>query len=523
MPLPVPGTSWPPPALADLLPAFYRWSAWYSGDVDQLADAYGSTQIRQQMNRPAQFAGGVKGAAARLIWGRPQVDDAVDDDRWHVPLASDLCAATAELAYADPPQITTISQDRVQDYIDAGMFATVSGGVETGAALGGHYLQAVLPGEGKQATLQVVDYDGAWPLFRYGDLVSVAFWFELPKITGDKGVYRHFEQHELDPDGTGVIRHRLYVGGPDKIGQISDLSVRPETSPLMNPDAALRIEGADAVWSTGTPGLDVVHIPGRTPQRAWRRHPLGRNLGRSLLQGIEGPLSQLDEVYTSWMRDVRLGRSRLVVADYLLEGGRNGEAGVFNMDRALFTPLNLPPHVGEGSAVDPIRQVQFAIRMEEHRATCQEITELILRAVSYSAQTFGEDEEGNAQTATSVMSKDSRSMRTRRVNLGPERVGLQTILRKCLAMEQAAAIAPVQDDELTVTFPDGAAESPLQLAQTAQALRVAEAASTETLVRMVNPDWSDDQVATEVLALAAERSGPALADPTAPIGDAGEF
>jgi hypothetical protein len=123
---------------------------------------------------------------------------------------------------------------------------------------------------------------------------------------------------------------------------------------------------------------------------------------------------------------------------------------------------------------------------------------LILRAGSFSANTFGEDENGNAQTATGVLSKDSRSMRTRDAVLNQERPGLETILRKALAMDQAARLGPVADDLLTLEFPPGAQETPIQLAQTQQALRAAEAASDMTIVRMGHPDWTDAQVADEV-------------------------
>jgi hypothetical protein len=168
-----------------------------------------------------------------------------------------------------------------------------------------------------------------------------------------------------------------------------------------------------------------------------------------------------------------------------------------------------------GSSIDPIRLVQFQIRVEEHRATCQELTEVILRSASFSAQTFGEDENGNAQTATGVVSKDSRSMRTRRSMLADERVGLQRILRKMLAMDQAAGNGSVADDTVDVVFPDGAEEQPMVVAQTVQALRVAEAASDETIVRRVNPAWDDTMVLEEVAKIQEARGVGALVDPTA--------
>ncbi|WP_405579124.1 hypothetical protein [Streptomyces sp. NBC_01092] len=64
-----------------------------------------------------------------------------------------------------------------------------------------------------------------------------------------------------------------------------------------------------------------------------------------------------------------------------------------------------------------------------------------------------------------------------------------------------------------VELQDGISEAPTELATTAELLNRAEAASRETLVRLVNPDWDDDRVRTEVDAILAE-TGRAVADPT---------
>lgn len=507
MPLPIADTPWPPRALADLMPSFRRWSAWYSGDVSQLCDAYGGTNTgwrQEDLTMPAirRDANG-----SRIMWGNPLPEGQIDD-RVHVPLASDLCSAVSELLYSDPPQLngtTTESQDRVNLYIEDGLFDVAAAGVEVGAALGGHYLQAVIPPDAPHAQLEVIAYDGAWPVFSRGRLISVAFWWVV--ASENNVTFRHFENHETDAKGVGWIRHALFEGTPDNVGARVSLAKREETRPLGT--------DTEVLISTGTPGLDVVHIPARSPQRVWRNHSLGRHLGRSIFQGLEGPMSALDATMTSWMRDLELGRSRLVIAEYLLENRAPGHGASFDTDRKLFTPMSFPPNIGTAGGVDPIRQVQFAIRVEEHRATAQEWVETVLRGASFSAQTFGEDENGNAMTATGVVSKDSRSMRTRRKILGPARTGLQQILRKMLAMDQAANTGPVADDQLVVAFPDGAEEQPLVVAQTAQALRVAEAASDKTLVQMVHPEWGADLVDAEVALIQEARGAGALGDPGA--------
>jgi hypothetical protein len=99
-------------------------------------------------------------------------------------------------------------------------------------------------------------------------------------------------------------------------------------------------------------------------------------------------------------------------------------------------------------------------------------------------------------------------MRLRRAKIAAgEGNGLQQIVRKLLAMDQAAGGGPVDDPGLTVVWPEGAEETPLQMAQTVQALRAAEAASDETIVRYLRPDWDDQAITQEVARIQDQRAG----------------
>jgi len=55
-----------------------------------------------------------------------------------------------------------------------------------------------------------------------------------------------------------------------------------------------------------------------------------------------------------------------------------------------------------------------------------------------------------------------------------------------------------------VSFADEVQADPEALARTAQALRLAQAASTATLVQMQHPDWDADEIAAEVALVNAE-------------------
>lgn len=505
MPLPASNTPWPPKALDGILGPLAEWSAWYAGTPEALRTAY----QKPTLDRAAQYRGGVQGAAARLWWGRPVGDLTQRRDQIHVPIAADICQASADLLFAEPPTITvtnTTTQDRIGELVDDGLHNILAGAHEAGAAMGGSFLrvswdQDVVP---DRPFLTALHADNAWPEFRWGRLVAVTFWW---KLADDNGVVlRHLERHELR-GSNGVILHGLYQGSASDLGRMVPLTEHPKTEGL----AAL--VDADGAIDTESPGLAVTYVPNQTPQRVWRTHPIGANYGRSDLDGIEPLMDALDETMSSLQRDIRLGKARVLIARSMLESNGPGGGASFDMDQEVFAPVNaLARHDQAGL---PIEQVQFAIRVDEHLRAAQELTETILRSAGYSAQTFGEDPNGGARTATEVDSRDKRSDRTRDRKIRHWRPGVGQVVAKLLEVDNAMFGGRNVVDGLTVTFPDTDQESPLQLAQTAQALRQAEAASTEVLVATVHPDWEDAEVRAEARKILAE-SGRAVPDP---IGD----
>jgi hypothetical protein len=81
-----------------------------------------------------------------------------------------------------------------------------------------------------------------------------------------------------------------------------------------------------------------------------------------------------------------------------------------------------------------------------------------------------------------------------------------------LAVDQYAFGGGLKPQRPTIEFEDSVQEDPLSLANTADILRRAQAASTDTLVRMTHPEWDDDQVAVEVTRIQQE-NGTAVPDP----------
>lgn len=65
-----------------------------------------------------------------------------------------------------------------------------------------------------------------------------------------------------------------------------------------------------------------------------------------------------------------------------------------------------------------------------------------------------------------------------------------------------------------VEFGDGVSEDPNEVATTLELLERAKAASLETKVRALHPDWDDKQVREEIQAIKDEGGMGPLADPT---------
>lgn len=497
-------TAWPPAPFDRAQRRMSEWDAWYVGDVDKLAATYGGSLPR---TRPSQYRGGLVGTVARFFWGRPP--SAQRPSRLHVPLAADIATASADLLFAEPPRIT-VSEVRAQDRLDAvinspTVHSALLEAAEVSAALGGVYLRVVWDREiAPFPMLDTVHADAAVPEWRWSRLAAVTFWTTLAEDSNK--VWRHLERHE-----PGRIVHSLYLGGVDELGERRNLREHPATA------WADAITDDDGAIATGTNRLTAAYVPNVRPSRSWRTTPELAPLGRSDYDGIEGLLDALDETYSSWMRDIRLAKARLIVPTGYLDNNGPGQGASFDDERELFTEVNA---MSRGDSGPEITINQFAIRVAEHRETADELVRAALRSAGYSPATFG-DQDGDASiTATEVTARERVSERTRGKKALHWSAALSAITGALLDIDGAQFGGPGIGDELpAVEFPERSQPDPEALARTADSLYRAEAASTEVRVRMVHPDWDDEQVAAEVDRIRAE-NGASEPDPAAILRDA---
>jgi A118 family predicted phage portal protein len=461
--------------------------AWYSGDRARLERIYGYAPEARERRR---------------LWGRRSTEYRVRkrETRLHVPLPGDIARTSADMLFADMPAIRVEdgpTQDRLEQLLDEGMVQeTLLGAAEQAAALSGVFLRVTYDRDlAARPLLTVMQPDAAAPEFRFGMLRAVNFWQELTGST-DQTVWRHIERHE-----PGRVVHALYEGGPDNIGRRVPLTEHPDTADLAA-QATLDDDGETAI-PTGITQLTAAYVPNMLPNRLHRSSPVGR----SDYAAVHDLFDALDEVWTSWMRDIRLARARLIVPDGYLESQGPGRGAAFDDDREVWAGLRMPPN--DGAA---ITLAQFAIRVEEHRATAEATVRQAVQTAGYDAQAFGLDGDGQPVTATEVDARSARGMITRKKKAGYWRRALADMLHVMLLVDAAQFTRGIQPDRPRVEFGPGVAESAQQTATTLDLLARAGAVSTATKVKALHPDWNDDDVKAEVAAILTE-TGAAAPDP----------
>jgi len=451
------------------------------------------------MPRPGQFRGGLLGSVTRTFWGQP-TPPGEKRKKVHVPIASDIASTSSDLLFSRPPVITASNpgnQAALDDLMGDNTHAKLLEAAETGSALGGVFVRVVWDTDvSDEPMLDVVPADAAVPLFSYGKLMAVTFW----RIISDDGaeVVRHLEMHA---PGQNAIYHAVYVGDQTDLGRIYPLTDFPETASF-----AQYLSEGNAITFPDMPqdASTVVYIPNMLPNKIWRDlGPAVAPIGRSDYSGTEVLMDALDETYSSWMRDLQLAKARLIVPQQYLDNIGRGKGAVFDPDREVYSPIGMMTSAG---GTGDIMANQFNIRYAEHQATAGELINRIVQGAGYSGQTFGEyDSQGAAMTATEIRARERKTLVTRDKKVLYWRPAIRDILYGWLAVKQSVfydnSVTPERPE---AEFPETISEDPLELAQTANAIAQAEAASKETLVRIIHPDWTDEEVKQEVRMLYAE-------------------
>lgn len=520
MPLPSDDADWPPKRIEPALELMELHDAWYTGDAMQLTAAY---QNQRWTNRRTQYAGGLVGFAARLWWGKPQPAGEARV-KLHLPLPADIATMSADLLFSEPPRIVlpnasktssdgTIVKSPEQEKIEAivnvpGTHTTLLATAELSAALGGGYLRFIWDRDlMDHVRIERVDADNALPSFRNGILTDVLFW-SVVSDEDDPKVLRHVELHE-----PGKITHALYSGHSDKLGTRVPFSESPATEWLtkLTPEAVPGVSGDDRekVLTTGVKGLTACYVPNMGPNREFRKNAYLGTFGRSDYAGLEPAFDAIDEAWTSWSRDIRLAKARIIVPNAYLESNGPGEGSRFDTEREVYEGMDFLTSDPGSRAITP---QQFQIRVQEHMQSITEWTRYVLRGAGYSPSTLGEQGSSVQRTATEVVAEERLSDRTRDKKINYWKAALRDFVRTWIELDGIVyGNAVTLDEAPEIRFPSESQQDPEELARIAAMLASSASASVMTRVRSMHPEWDGQTVNEEVERIYQEQGlGPAM-------------
>lgn len=508
MALPVNDMAWPPHDLKHEIRRVKGYADWYSGDLDDVLGTGGGVRVFGK-GRIAGAVGSLFGNASTNGtpgWG--------ESNPLHVPVPADLARTSADLLFAEAPSLTfgeEAAQARWEELVDAlDLEGMLLEGGELAAALSGMYWRASfdLIASPDAPILSLIQPDNAWPEWSWGRLVAVTFVRQLNRDeSGESGatkiIWRHLERHSVGAQGA-VVEHGLYAGSSDKLGRRMALTDHPMTA-----DIAEALTAEDMIVLPGVP-MTAGYVPNMRPNRGDR----GSRLGRSDYDQLDGLFRSIDEAWTSWMRDLRLGKARIVVPGEYLRNNGPGEGSTFDVDREVYEPLRMQPSSG-GNPADGIKSMQFAIRVAEHQGTLRALVQQAVSSAGYSMRAFGMGgTDVGGVTATQVDSEDALTDLTRKKKARYWTQGLRDIAAALLGIDAMISRTPAVAPKLpiTVEFGDSGSDPAAVVAATANLLAQAGAASTQTLVALVHPEWTEPQVAEEVARIQGAQGMP-LPDP----------
>jgi hypothetical protein len=473
-----PRSPWPPADRQAVQADVEHWDAWYTGDAKRLQDV---------ADKPP------RGVSERLRFWRTPLSGR-SKQRLHVPIAADVATASSDLLFGEPSQLrlpaesaTAVehpSQAAFDELLDKiGFHNRLLESGEIAAALGGVYLRVVWDVDvAGHPLLTAVHPDRAVPDFRFDRLAAVTFWEEVHRE--GNVVWRHLERHE-----PGVILHGLYVGTGETLGDKVELGRHPKTAGFV--DVVPLPAGLART-------LAVDYVPNMLPNRKHRHLPVGR----ADYAGVEDLMDALDECYTSWMRDIRLGQSRIIVDETFLDRGGPGAGASFDVDREVFTPLNMDPLTRQSaSAVTPI---EFKLRVEEHERTATHLVSRIVDSGGYSPESFGIHEAGPADSGRALRIRQGKTFRTRGRKQGYWAQPIMNTAEKLAIVHREVFGGDIEPVRPLLLWSDGQEEDGRERAETAQLLRQARAASIRTLVKLAQPELEGDEWDAEVARVKAE-------------------
>lgn len=487
--------AWPPMGINEW--KMKEHAAWYSGSPELLANFYYDYDFKNiyglqySFNRLASF------------WSRQIGSDATIFT--HVPLAGDIAAISSNFLFAEQPQIKITeaqganassnfktTQDELETMLEQSTFEhrKLLEGAECAAAIGGVYLKLAWDEELSDYPIpMIVQPDDAIPEFKFGYLTKVTFWKEYP--AGDKEtnkVYRLLEEYIK-----GYINYKLFLGTNDNLGVQVSLT-----------DLKITEEYKDSI-ETGIDEILAVYVPNMTPNRLVRNSCMGR----SDYLGVESLLENLDETFTCWMREIVLAQPKVIIPESFMQKNSDGEFK-YDVDKNMYVSLDIDPLTQDNK----ITLQQFEIRADQFEKTILNIMERVITTAGFSPQSFGLNISGRAESGTALHLRERKSFATKDKKGGFWEPAINKFVHLMIRLKNAQLGGKMEENvTINTSLSDGVTNDMNVLSSSVKMLSDAMSASTETRVRILHPDWNDDQVKIEVALIQKENSIGEVANP----------
>lgn len=457
----------------DIYLKYQEYAAWYSGDIDRITSFY-----RENYSKNDRFF-----ASDRK-------------DKVLLPIVNEMARLSADLLFSEEPE-TTFENDetakRFKEISDRNMLLSrLLESAETQSPMSGVFLKINYDVDNyNYPILSIAQPDNAFPEFEYNRLRAVTFFKDVTPIKDLDKTKRYWL---IERQERGIIENGLYEGTQNSLGKKISL------------DSLEATKGIEESIDTEIDDILVRYIPNMLPNPLWR----GTDIGQSDFAQAITLIETLCETYSDWRRDLELAKGRVIVPEQWLERSDDGTFK-FDKDQDLFTTLDIDPLAAKGTGGFTV--AQFDIRSQQYRETAQNLLEQIVYAAGYSPQSFGFKGEGNAMTATEVKAKENRTYKTLSKKQQYWKVALEDIFYLMLQVDSIHIKSGVSPERPKVELADSIDTDMKALAETVDLINRADAASTKVKVKLLHPDWTEEQIDEEVYRIDLA-NGSVVPDPT---------
>lgn len=414
------------------------------------------------------------------------------------PVPRMISRASANMLYGEPPEISTENdsdQARYDFIVDEnGLTAELVRGALMSSSEGDVWGRVIVRPD--ILDCPIIDFSSrrnVIPEFSGRFLTAATFVHEWTE--GYTEVFRLFERHSA-----GAVDHVLYKGTSVSLGD------------KINLNAYGRTQGMPERVLTGIPTPLVQFIPNSVDSDPTR--------GYSDYRGLEQRFLSLNAAETVGHNNVLLtGQKRAMIDSAYTQNGGVPKGDTFLIRRA-------DDAMAGDSKSKGIDVLEYTFEATELVAWVDHIVDISLTAAGIAPQLVGRSVDGGAISGTALKLKAAHSLLEASGKGRHFDRGLKKLLRYAAIIDSRRTTEggfgrkwSAPDELVTIERADPMPRDDMEAAQILVLLTNAEAVSTEEKVRLVHPEWDEDQVQEEVQKLGA--AGPGVTEPApAPGGNA---